>query len=522
MRKRQNHSARYWLPVAVMVLGLLGCRSTTPDGHDHDNGSDAGHDHAHAEGLVLSGWSKDLEAHAEFPYLAADGPSPMLLHLTRLPEGRPVEGPITLRWDGPGGATREDVLTGPWRSGIYGQQIHLPVAGSWNLSVAVGAETPEVLLRDIPVAMDEHEAAHHHPEHAVGDGEMVITMTKEQQWLLGVAGAPVERRAYTHPVRVAARVEAIPERRVVLRSEVGGRLVAAEDRPLPTLGQKVRAGDTLMEILVPLTGDAGRILETEAARVRAEKDLQLARQEMERARSLMEMGAAPGRRVEEARSALEAAQARFQAALRLHEGRNPSLPLVSPIDGVIVAVDAAAGAFVEPGSPVVTILDADRVWVRGHIPETLLNKLSTAPHARLGIHRDLREPCRIGGARFIYLAPEIDPASRTAAVVYEVANEDGHLRPGQSLGLALDTLTTEDGIVIPDAAIVNDHGRPVVFVQITGEEFVKRPITLGGRDGAQALVTSGLADGERIVVRAPWAVKLAAVETAAPGHGHAH
>jgi multidrug efflux pump subunit AcrA (membrane-fusion protein) len=88
--------------------------------------------------------------------------------------------------------------------------------------------------------------------------------------------------------------------------------------------------------------------------------------------------------------------------------------------------------------------------------------------------------------------------------------------------LILDTNTTDEGLVVPVEALVDEHGRSVVFVQTGGETFVKRHIELGGQDGTRALVTRGLAEGDRVVVKSPWAVKLAGVNTATPGHGHTH
>jgi hypothetical protein len=106
--------------------------------------------------------------------------------------------------------------------------------------------------------------------------------------------------------------------------------------------------------------------------------------------------------------------------------------------------------------------------------------------------------------------------------VYAIDNDDLHLRVGQSLGLALDTVTVTDGVVVPNAALIDEHGRPVVFVQLAGDTFVKRHVTVGGNDGARSLILDGLEPGERVVARAAWAVKLAGTATAAPGHGHTH
>lgn len=327
---------------------------------------------------------------------------------------------------------------------------------------------------------------------------------------------------FAHPLRVAATVEAPPARRLVITTPVTGVVGPLAHGRLPVLGQTVQAGAPLLEVRVPLTGNAAELVAAEAELIRTREDLGLARAELERAESLLSAGAAARKRVDEARAAVAAQEARHQAAARLLQGSEPARVIRAPISGVVVAVNASPGSLVPAGGAVLTVLDPSVVWVRGHIPETALDHLPPAPRARLGIHGDLNRACDIEGARLVYLAPEIDRASRTAAVVYEVDNHDLHLRPGQSLGLALSTRTSQGGMVIPRDALVDEHGRPVVYVQTGGESFVKRYLTLGGEDGRRCLVTDGLQAGERVVVQAPWAVKLAGVATQVPGHGHTH
>ena len=56
-------------------------------------------------------------------------------------------------------------------------------------------------------------------------------------------------------------------------------------------------------------------------------------------------------------------------------------------------------------------------------------------------------------------------------------------------------------MAIPDAAIVEESGQPVAFVQVSGETFQKRELTLGIRAGNWVQVLSGVAEGERVVTK---------------------
>jgi len=66
---------------------------------------------------------------------------------------------------------------------------------------------------------------------------------------------------------------------------------------------------------------------------------------------------------------------------------------------------------------------------------------------------------------------------------------------------------------------VEEDGRPIAFVQVGGETFQKRDLALGIRDGNWVQVLSGIAEGERVVTKGAYAVRLASVSSAIPAHG---
>ena len=77
-------------------------------------------------------------------------------------------------------------------------------------------------------------------------------------------------------------------------------------------------------------------------------------------------------------------------------------------------------------------------------------------------------------------------------------------------------------LTVPAAAIIDDSGMSVVFVQIDGEAFERRVVRTGLREQGQVEIMSGLKAGEHVVTRGAWSVKLAASSGSIPAHGHAH
>ena len=62
----------------------------------------------------------------------------------------------------------------------------------------------------------------------------------------------------------------------------------------------------------------------------------------------------------------------------------------------------------------------------------------------------------------------------------------------------------------------------VAFVQVSGETFEKRDLAVGIRDAGWVQVMYGVKEGERVVTKGAYAIRLASVSTTLPSHGHSH
>jgi multidrug efflux pump subunit AcrA (membrane-fusion protein) len=76
--------------------------------------------------------------------------------------------------------------------------------------------------------------------------------------------------------------------------------------------------------------------------------------------------------------------------------------------------------------------------------------------------------------------------------------------------------------VVPAAAVVDDAGRPVVFVQRDGETFERRAVTIGARTGDLVQIIDGVTPRDRVVTKGAYLVRLASLSTSVPAHGHVH
>ena len=118
-------------------------------------------------------------------------------------------------------------------------------------------------------------------------------------------------------------------------------------------------------------------------------------------------------------------------------------------------------------------------------------------------------------------AESLNPQSRTVPITFAADNRVLGLAVGQSVFLHLLMNETKPAPVVPASAIVDDAGRPIVFVQVEGESFERRPVTVGAREG-ELVQVSGVKPGEHVVTKGAHLVRLASLSTSVPAHGHVH
>jgi multidrug efflux pump subunit AcrA (membrane-fusion protein) len=99
---------------------------------------------------------------------------------------------------------------------------------------------------------------------------------------------------------------------------------------------------------------------------------------------------------------------------------------------------------------------------------------------------------------------------------------NGDLMPGMFLEAYLMTNPKEKAIVVPYSALLEEQGKYFVYVEIAGESFMKRQVTIAGNDGINAEISSGLQPGERVVTKGVQPIKLSSMAGGLPLHGHTH
>lgn len=353
-----------------------------------------------------------------------------------------------------------------------------------------------------------------------------IVFLKEQQWTLDFRTGRPERRTLAEGLRVPAELRARPGAMADVSSPLAGRVTM---NPAVTLGARLERGDLVASILPP-TNAAGDLVSIQLARDDARVALELARRQLERATRLVEADAAPLRRLEEAKAAAEAAEARMRAAnLRLEHYESSReaddrevgarrFLVRAPIAGSVTEIFSQTGAYVETGAPLARIVDTATLYAVGLVPEVDIPRLENVVRAEV----ELGDGSTLAVRRLVSRGPVLDPQARTLPLTYEIANPQGKLAVNQAVYLRLALRGERSALAVPQEALVDEGPQQVVFVQLSGQSFARRVVQPGMRSGGWVEITSGLEEGERIVTRGAYLVRLASLAGQLPAGGHVH
>ena len=83
--------------------------------------------------------------------------------------------------------------------------------------------------------------------------------------------------------------------------------------------------------------------------------------------------------------------------------------------------------------------------------------------------------------RLVAIGRVLDARTRTVPIIYELPAPDRRLAIGQAVTLRVFISAATDAVTVPESALVDDAGQAVVFVQVGGESFERRPVRLGNR-----------------------------------------
>jgi membrane fusion protein (multidrug efflux system) len=311
--------------------------------------------------------------------------------------------------------------------------------------------------------------------------------------------ATVATRDLTETLTLTGSLD--PRNQVTVVPEVSARL----ERVLKNEGDRVAKGQ-----LLAVLDDTDFRLARDRARAYlavAEANRSHARAEKDRADSLLKTGGITDKDHLSAQVAVQVAEASYAQAnseLAITERQLSRAQITAPLAGRVATRPVEAGAMVQAGTPLYTIVDDAVFEFRASVSSGDFGKLRVGEKVSVTVDA---LPGFVTEGIVNRIAPQIETRSRSFQVVIIVPGRP-QLVSGLFARAAVHVRDVPGAIVVPPAALVRDGADPThaqTFVVVAGKAE-RRDVTVGVEVADAIQVTNGLQSGEVVVLDPPSAL----------------
>lgn len=290
---------------------------------------------------------------------------------------------------------------------------------------------------------------------------------------------------------------------VEVRARVGGYIQAVHFQD----GDYVRQGQLLFT-LDPRQAQAA-VAAAQAQVAQAQAQTNLARTEFERASTLFDQGFLSQAAVDLRRANLETAEATQAAASSAVRQARLDLEftrVTAPISGRVSDRRADAGNLVAGGSSaadvLTTIVSTSPIHFTFDASEAILLRYQrSAQNGRAPLRVRLQDEAGFEHVGYLdFTDNTVDTASGVVRLRGVINNPGGFLRPGMYGQAQLAGTAPYQALLVPDAAIVTDQARRIVYVVNADGTTAAKPVELGPLVDGLRVIRSGLERADRVVI----------------------
>ena len=184
--------------------------------------------------------------------------------------------------------------------------------------------------------------------------------------------------------------------------------------------------------------------------------------------------------------------------------------ILAPFDGTILDRERVVpGVHVDRTHRVFTIADLSTVYVEVMVHEAALGELAGRGPGVLRFTTPAY-PDAVFEGRVLYSGDLVDERTRAVELLAEADNPGRRLKPGMFVDVEVISPRTRPAVLVPRSALLSDDGESFVYVRTGPEDFERRPVVPGGREGDRRAVDGGVEPGDEVVVRGAFKLKATA------------
>ncbi len=323
-----------------------------------------------------------------------------------------------------------------------------------------------------------------------GCGEEEVAV---EELLPAVSVYRVEAMDLDEEIRASGELRA--QSHTMIAAEVSGRVTElAVDE-----GGHAEAGAVVLEI-----DPQRRKLDLAAAQARlsqARANLRKERSQTKRIRELRSQNVSSIQQLEEAETALALAESAVraeEAAVGVATRAVDDSSVSAPFAGVVARRSVEVGEFVQTGDELFELVSLDPLEAIFSLTELDTERVRLGQRVKIHVGAF---PNRTFQGVVTFVAPTVDPSTRTLRIKAEVENADAALRPGLFARVSLGVARRENVLMVPAEALLQRAGGVSLYRVVDGDRVERVRVETGATYQDLVEVRGGIREGDQVVRR---------------------
>lgn len=353
----------------------------------------------------------------------------------------------------------------------------------------------------------EHENKDAHEGH---EGEIIFSQAQAKA--VGLTTETVKVGPFNDVIKVSGQIMA---------SSLGEHTVVASSSGIVTLmpaatteGNRINSGQTIASI-------SSRNLQDGDPTERARIDYETALREYNRSKTLASQKIISQKEMELVEQRFRTAKANYEGIAKTVTDRGVSVK--AGMSGYVKNISVTQGDYVSMGQPIMTITQTRRLMLRADMPQQRYGQLKTVSTANFRPASDNKiYRLKDLNGKLLSYGKTAQQTGPYITVTFEFDNV-GDLMAGTYADVYLIGSERQGVISIPKTSLTEEQGIYHVYTKVKGEKdaYLKREVTIGQNNGQRVEIISGLHNGDEVVTKGTYQIKLASIQTTIP-HGHSH
>jgi cobalt-zinc-cadmium efflux system membrane fusion protein len=327
-----------------------------------------------------------------------------------------------------------------------------------------------------------------------GNLSTAFEVPKETQFLFSIFTEEIEVSDFAAGTKLFGTVIPSSSGQALVTTPQNGRIVSLN----VNVGQQVKQGQQLAVIEQNI--DAAAQVNLLAEKNNIEAEFEAAKKEYDRLKTIQDIAS---------KKEFSEAEARYQKAdgnkKLFSSSGGRTVALKSPIDGIVGNFTFSLGSTLNANETVFTLTNLAKVYVEAQVFDKDAEKVNAGVKYSVQCTNDDHKTAEV---KLLALAQSINPTNQSQRVLFEMENKGEVFKIGEFVNITVFASIAQRLIAVPNSAISELNGKPVVFVKDGAEQYSLNYVSLGENNGSYTVITKGIEEGERIVSNGAYQMKM--------------